>query len=194
MKNFLFLFLVLTICSSCVKEYQPFLDDTAQKKDDFIEYKIPAGSHYSLQSEIKEIRDSSMFFEVKFDSSAIYKNIDALNQYDVNKLYGFTEGPDPHYNSARLGWSYNEGELRLYAYVYKNKILTIEEMTTVVIDKTIKCSIIANAGYYQFSVNGKQLKLERAQISMPLKRFQQYPYFGGDETAPHPISIKIKHL
>jgi hypothetical protein len=40
------------------------------------------------------------------------------NQYDINKLWGFSEGINNQYNSARIGWSWNNDALRLYGYVY----------------------------------------------------------------------------
>ena len=194
MKNCLWVMLFLLFCNSCKKDIKPILNEPVVIEDGMIAYIIPAGSHYCVQSAIKEVGDSSIFFEVKFDSSAIYKNTDALNQYDVNKLYGFAEGFDPHNNSARLGWSYNDDQLHLYAYTYKDKIRTIEEISSVTIGEIQKCAIKASAGYYQFSVNGKQISLARAQPTSAIKRYQLYPYFGGLETAPHLITIKIKDL
>ena len=194
MRNCLMVVLFLLFCNSCKKDIQPILNEPVVIADGMIAYIIPAGSHYSVQSAIKELGDSSIFFEVKFDSSAIYKNTDALNQYDVNKLYGFAEGFNPHNNSARLGWSYNDDKLRLYAYAYKDKIRTIEEISTVTVGEILKCTIKANANYYQFSVNEKQISLARSQPTSAIKRYQLYPYFGGLETAPHLITIKIKDL
>ena len=192
MKNTLLFFIIIFLNISCVKDYQPFLNDTTIEGAGFTAYNIPAGSHYSLQSAVKEVADSSMVFEVLFDSSAIYKTAESLNQYDVNKLYGFIEGLDPHKNSARIGWGFSESELRLYAYAYKDGIRTIAEITTVKIGSIIRCAILASANFYLFTVNENYVKLERASFVAPIKCYQLYPYFGGDETAPHAITIKIK--
>jgi len=57
-----------------------------------------------------------MKFLVKFDSSAIYQTEFSENQYAVNKLWGFSEGTDNHYNSARIGCSWTNYALHLYGW------------------------------------------------------------------------------
>jgi hypothetical protein len=42
-------------------------------------------------------------------------------------------------------------------------------------------------------VNGKTLFLPR-HCSGTYRRYRLYPYFGGDEVAPHDITIKITEL
>ena len=42
--------------------------------------------------------------------------------------------------------------------------------------------------------NGEYYKLPRERTSLTTTGYQLYPYFGGDETAPHPISIDIQPL
>ena len=61
---------------------------------------IQKGAHYCDQNAVKSITISEMKFLVKFDSSAIYQTEFSENQYAVNKLGGFSEGTDSHYNSA----------------------------------------------------------------------------------------------
>ena len=135
-----------------------------------------------------------MLFKVQFDSSAIYTSVDPVNQYDINKLYGFTEGQDPHLNSARIGWAFNDGKLRLYAYAYNNQQRLSQEIGTVNIGETINCAIKLDSLNYIFNVNEKQVKLRRAQAGVTAQGYRLFPYFGGDEVAPHPIRIMIKDM
>src|SRR5678810_608450 len=86
-------------------------------------FTIRQGQHYCDQNGLKSVRTSEMRFIVKFDKSAIYQTVVPENQYDINKLWGFTEGINNQYNSARIGWSWNNNALRLYGYVHANGCL-----------------------------------------------------------------------
>jgi len=66
-------------------------------------YTIREGQHYCDQNTIKSVRTSEMKFMAKFDNSAIYTSVIPENQYDIHKLWGFTEGINNQYNSARVG-------------------------------------------------------------------------------------------
>lgn len=55
-------------------------------------YTIRAGQDYCDQKAFKSVKVSQMNFTAKFDNSAIYTTIDPVNQYEINKLYGFSEG------------------------------------------------------------------------------------------------------
>lgn len=104
---------------------------------------------------------SAQYFTVIFDSSAIYVTKDVRNQSDINKLYGFTEGIDPHDNSARIGWSFNNNSLRLYGYAYNDKMRITEEISVVNIGEPIICSITLEPGKYSFTVNQQKISLPR---------------------------------
>jgi hypothetical protein len=157
-------------------------------------FTIQKGAHYCDQNPVKPITTSEMKFMVKFDSSAIYQTELPENQYAVNKLWGFSEGTDNHYNSARIGWSWTDNALRLYGYAYINGKLNYQEITSVTIGTEISCSIKLVPEAYLFGVNGLSVSLPRGTSGSQASGYQQYPYFGGNETAPHLITILIKSL
>lgn len=157
-------------------------------------FTIRQGEHYCDQNSVKSVRTSEMKFMVKFDSSAIYQTVIPGNQYDINKLWGFTEGINNQYNSARIGWSWNNDALRLYGYVYANGVRHYQEITPVTIGSDITCSIKLSGNTYLFTVNGISVSLPRGPSATQASGYQQYPYFGGDETAPHLITIMIRSL
>ena len=187
---------VFIIINGCTKEQTIAINlpATLQAEEIFTQYNIAAGEHYCDKTAIKPISISQMLFKVKFDSSAIYTTLDPLNQYDINKLYGFTEGQDPHVNSARIGWAYNDGKLRLYAYAYKNQQRLSQEIGPVNIGETINCAIKFDSLNYVFIVKDKQVKLSRGLAGITAQGYQLFPYFGGDEVAPQPIRIFIKDM
>lgn len=157
-------------------------------------FTIQKGAHFCDQNPVKSITTSEMKFMVKFDSSAIYQTELPENQYAVNKLWGFSEGTSNHYNSARIGWSWTDNALRLYGYVYVSGELHYQKINSVTIGAEISCSIKLVAETYLFTVNGVSVSLRRGTFGPQASGYQQYPYFGGNETAPHLITILIKSL
>ncbi|HMP94841.1 MAG TPA: hypothetical protein PKD90_18320 [Phnomibacter sp.] len=127
----------------------------------------------------------------RFDNSAIYRTIDPRNQLDINKLYGFSEGLDHQFNSARFGWRFSNDSVRLFAYVYANGKRSVAEICTVPLNEPIQCSIKVFPTAYLLSAGNNQVQMERGVASPIAKGFLQYPYFGGNETAPHDVYISI---
>ena len=164
------------------------------KPGEYSTFTIQKGAHFCDQNPVKSITTAEMKFIVKFDSSAIYQTELPENQYAVNKLWGFSEGTNNHYNSARIGWSWTDNALRLYGYIYVSGQLYYQEITSVTIGTEISCSIKLAQETYQFTVNGVTVSLPRGTTGSLASGYQQYPYFGGNETAPHLITILIKSL
>jgi hypothetical protein len=200
-----YLAIVLVLFASCTKEAITALPDSASPNREsstsiragkliYTTYLIPAGSHYVNNSTLKSVKTSEMKFAVKFDSSAIYTTLAPINQSDINKLYGFSEGFNNQYNSARIGWNWYLGKLNLYAYVYNKGVRTFRKITSVAIGAEHNCSIKVWGTNYIFTVNGISITLGRALKTVTASGFQQYPYFGGDEVAPHNITILIRNL
>lgn len=187
----------MLLCAGCNKEVNDLENSSsntsASQSSEYIEYKIPAGAHSSDKSIFKSIETSELKFVVKFDSSAIYQSKATENQYDINKLYGFSDNEAHHHQfSARFGWRWSDGALRLFAYVYNEGKLSSKELAAATIGSEIKCSIRTEAGSYVFSVNDTSVIMPRLSTTPKAKGYMLYPYFGGDETAPHEVRIWIK--
>ncbi|MGZ8510531.1 MAG: hypothetical protein ACXWWA_09155 [Chitinophagaceae bacterium] len=158
----------------------------------YVTYLIRKGQHYSDKRPLKTVSTVEMKFYAKFDQSGIYQTVNPANQYDINKLWGFSEGFNNQYNSARVGWGYSDGAIRLYGYVYSKGIRHSKEITSVTPGQEIYCSIKVSGSNYIFSANGTSVTLPRGTTASKASGFQQYPYFGGDEVAPHNVSIFIR--
>jgi len=132
-------------------------------------------------------------FQAKFDSSAVYESLDRENQYDINKLYGFADNNAQHQQySARFGWNWYDGTLHIHAYTYNAGQVAYKEITTVPVGAIIDYSIEVTATEYIFTVNGATQKMPRLSATAKATGYQLYPYFGGNETAPHDVNIWIK--
>lgn len=183
------LFLALSSCNKSSIE----IIDKGSSNEEFDHYIIPAGHHYSTESSFSRTAYSELRFLVRFDQSAIYQTIDTANQYDINKLYGFSDNEANHHTfSARIGWRWSENALRLFGYVYNNGEPSYEEITSISIGTVHECSIRVTGSTYVFTVNSSSLVMPRSSTGAVANGYKLFPYFGGDEMAPHDIHIWIK--
>jgi hypothetical protein len=182
--------------TSCSKMAETIVDKAGatSSTEQFIKYTIEKGNQYCNNNSYKAIETTEMKFVVKFDSSAIYEAQLPENQYDINKLYGFSDNnSDHHQYSARFGWRWSDKALRLFAYIYNEGVVLSKELTTIAIGSEINCSIKVTSTNYLFIVNGITTQLPRSATVEKAKGYQLYPYFGGDEVAPHQINIWVKN-
>jgi len=188
------LLFTLTSCDKSRETIAP-VEHPATSSPQFMKYTIKAGQQYCDQSVFKQTNYNELKFIVKFDSSAIYQTASSANQLDINKLYGFSDNNDDHHRfSARFGWRWSEGGLHLFAYTYNNGEMSYEELGTIRIGNEYTCSIRTISTDYIFTLNEGTKTMPRASTTATAIGYKLYPFFGGDETAPHDINIWIKEL
>ena len=174
-----------------VKE-EPPKDETPLAE--FIKYTIAKGSQSSAQSAFKSVSVDSMVFDVLFDSTAIYTTQLRENQGDINKLYGFSDCSSFHHsNSARFGWRFHKNGLELFAYTYAGGKRSFSSMGSINVNQKYTCTIVAKDGQYAFYLNNSNKTLMERGCKSGVQ-FRLYPYFGGNEMAPHNMSIWIKDI
>jgi hypothetical protein len=190
----LILSLLITICSGCSKQgIIKKKDGNAGTAAAGTVYLIKKGNHYAEGNELKILHSQQINCEVLFDSSAMYESVNPENQEDINKLIGFSDCNDHHQqNSARIGWSWNGKSVMLYAYAYINKERVIKPLSAISINEPVKCSIKAIGENYYFTTGNYTDSLPRHCKGYTGVAYKLYPYFGGDETAPHDVRIIIK--
>jgi hypothetical protein len=186
-------FVCLLFCTACRKQALTENLSTPVVTDGFVQYTIPKGAHYANGNDYKPIDLTEQRFVVRFDSSCIYQTVSPENQGDINKLYGFADNGALHQQySARFGWRWSDGALRLFAYTYNDSVRDAKELGTAPIGKDIHCSIKLTKGAYIFSMGENLVSMPRSSTTATAKGYRLYPYFGGDETAPHEVRIWIK--
>lgn len=72
--------------------------------------------------------------------------------------------------------------------------MSFKEIGTVKIGEENNCSIKVNGDTYIFTLNDQQVVMPRASTTPLAEGYKLFPYFGGDELAPHTISIWIKEI
>ena len=154
------------------------------------EYIIKKDQHESIIN-IAPLYGGGIKGSCKFDQSAIY-DLGNENQGDWNKLIGFSEDIRIHENSARISWRWNleneQVELGYYCYVKGDtikghlKYVDIGEAFQFMIrdDQEKQNYVIDIFGTYKTVNHGQEFDD---------KKFWSYPWFGGDEVAPHDIKI-----
>ncbi|MFC5270164.1 hypothetical protein [Adhaeribacter terreus] len=186
--------LMLNACTSPEKEKISPANNEPTDSNGFRIYTIKKGGHYADNREAGEVKTKKMSFSVLFDSSAVYKTFDPVNQFDINKLYGLSDCNSAHHsNSARMGWCWVNNRLEIHAYGYKNGMRNSEFITAIPIGKPVDMSIEMNDSTYLLKVGEKFAELPRG-CSGEGTGYKLFPYFGGDETAPHDIVVKVKDL
>ncbi len=162
-------------------------------QDTFTRYTIKSGEQSSSHNPFVPVNVTELKFVVKFDSTAIYSTQNPANQADVNKLYGFADNGKHHQQySARIGWRYFENKLTLHGYVYNNSVRTIADLGEVTIGKEHHCAIIIEGNKYRFKMDTAQLLMSRTATTPTSMGYKLFPFFGGNEMAPHDIHIWIK--
>ena len=170
-----------------------------QKKPDadiyFTKFTIAKGKQFCDNNIYVTTSYAELKFLAKFDSSAIYTTIDAGRQNDINKLYGFSDNNTTHHQfSARFGWRWSNNALRLFGYIYNDGLNEFKDLGTVALGTENVCAIKVTPTAYHFLLNGKTDSLPRTSTTIKAEGYKLYPYFGGNESAPHTINIFIKEF
>ncbi|MDF2456569.1 MAG: hypothetical protein K0R51_2562 [Cytophagaceae bacterium] len=185
--------LLLTgIFFSCSKK----TDDPNPSTFNGTKYTIVSGAHESTQQLVFKTTNE-LRFKAKFDSSAIYTTSDPLNQDDTNKLYGLSDcGSVNHQtNSARFGWRWFNNQLEIMSYCYIDGLRPEPvRVATVALNTVNSYSIAFKSDKYIFTVNDSSKVEVYKNCNYNSIRNKLYPYFGGDETAPHEIRIWIEEF
>ncbi|MDB5255606.1 MAG: hypothetical protein JWM14_301 [Chitinophagaceae bacterium] len=170
-------------------------DDPSPPSFNGKKYTIAPGAHETSDPIVFKTT-SELKFKAKFDSSAIYTTIDPSNQDDTNKLLGLSDCGTLHQtNSARFGWRWVNNQLEIMAYCYIGEIRPEPVRVAIVELNTVNTySIAFKSDRYIFTVNDTNKVEVPKSCDYNGLRYKLYPYFGGDEPAPHEINIWIEEL
>jgi len=178
-----------------------FVSCNSFKVDPITAYIIDEGQHnsysYNFNNKRKKnpiapilIRGNRLEFNFMFTSQHIY-NYNIKDGDDINKLYGITS-TKIHQNSARFGWRYiGNNKFEIFAYYYVKGIRDWYSLLIVKINETVKYSIDVSNKQYTFGANNNWHHVYNTKNIMA---FRSYPWFGGNNTAPHKMIFKIIEL
>ena len=175
MKRYILILFLLVSCTKYSEEHT---------------YTIYKGDHGSGLRFNPVIGDASVSFQFSFTENHKYLSEipDDINKLDVNKLYGLTS-TDIHLNSCRIGWRELEnGNFEVLGYWYfDSKDFYFEHLYEAKIGELLYLAV-SNYGNYHFSCNSEELIIPAREFN---ETHRAFPYFGGDNTAPHEMYFSI---
>lgn len=156
-------------------------------------YLIKKGQHNSgFHLGIHFKKEIVMKREVIFKENCKY-DLNGIDQSDVNKLFGVSFGLHQK-NSARFGWrwSLDKNKIEILTYTYINGVRNFDSLQFVDLEETITLTLEAKADTYCFKFGTSELTIKKSNT--PSYGYFLYPYFGGNQMAPHDINIFIDSL
>lgn len=156
---------------------------------------IPEGAHDADGATVSTTVSDRLELRVRFDASAEYATVDPANQADINKLRGFSDCSSHHQtNSARVGWRWSTDRIELLAYTYVDGARQSSLLGSVRPDEWHDLRLDATPTGYEFTLDGITTTMPRGCSDAGLLKYHLWPYFGGDEVAPHTITIQLQEL
>lgn len=187
MKKVLFSFvysLVILLSFTSCKKYD---------EDGYRVFTIKEGKHRST-FDIDRTSKSILYFSCIFDSNCEYLTDDPVNQFDINKLYGLSDcGTSHSKNSVRFGWRWDniDNSIEINSYVRIDGVFQFKKICNVNLNEPNDYSIQIYPDHYIFTVGNIESRVDK-ECDFEGERYKLYPYFGGDEEAPHNMTIRIK--
>lgn len=140
-------------------------------------------------------------FLLGFSCMYAFEGLAQTDQADNNKLFGISYYPNDHIESARIGWRYDPSKrmfvVSAYCYVQKQRIMT--DLCQLAANRKYIGRIRIEKDYYAFSVYEKENMRQLANYSVPKWHKRKFGYklglyFGGNQVAPHKMTVEIKNI
>ena len=173
-----------------------------ENADGYRVYTIDRGDHYS-DGPIDKLfgnnnRADSWEWEVIFEPSCIYSESDLLNPLnylDVNKLIGFSDC-DRHHSqySCRVGWRASGDSIELLIYKRDDNNIGFKSLKKIYPDQIVNVTLDFKDTIYTSCIDGICDTLVRPCPDWSGRKYSLFPFFGGQETAPHKMKILIKEI
>lgn len=168
-----------------------FLNSCKTSDNSIIKYTIKKGANKSVFT--MDLCSDVLKYDVLFNESAKY-DLNSVDQYDINKLFGFNScnSIQHHTNSARFGWRWLNDSLEIHAYIYENEVRYFQKICSVQLNTWNSYSLEDNYFAYIFILNDNTYIFTKSQNCISNYHYALYPYFGGNQEAPHDITIYFK--
>ena len=172
-----------------------------QKEKIMKQFLIKKGKHSAKGWNVGLTLSRKLSFRAKLNESCLYHFGD-VDDYDINKLFGFSTTWFHHRQSARVGWRVKGDKFEILTYSYNNGerenketdilgVVEPGEMFFCTIEDTEKEYVYTfQKGFNENVVT----KWDAKQKDWFLFHYLLFPYFGGNKSAPHDMRILIEKL
>ena len=167
------------------------------------QYIINKGKHSAKGWNVGITLSKKVEFRVKFDASCLYGDLGDNDNYDINKLCGFSTTWFHHKQSGRVGWRCLDGKtIQLLTYSYNKSKTEIKEhdiLGTVEPDEIFFCSVEDTEKEYVYTFRKgfemeEVVKTDAKQKDWFLFHYILFPYFGGNKKAPHKMNVFLDRI
>ena len=160
----------------------------------------PSPFYLGLLANLPQLFKKKMVKKFKFDPSCAYNLNDPVNQTDINKLFGWSQGYH-EINSCRIGWCWNlkkmKMEVHAYCHVKGSATKFIDQLLCDVdLDKWYVGEIWIDGGKYFFRISdaGNPLGYAEIQSNYALNvGYMLKPYFGGELPASQDMKLFLEN-
>ena len=164
-------------------------------------YTIKKGRHrHSRWFSFRFFTRKSTTFQFAFSRKCLY-SIKGNDEFDLNKMAGFSDSWNHHKSSARLGWRCLDGKtIELHTYTYNKGVREKERhLLTVKPEEICSCEIEDLGDKWKFTVcNYTSASLAGEEIPKTKNKwpinYRLYPYFGGNIPAPLTMHIWLSFI
>lgn len=155
--------------------------------------KIRKGTHSPWRLPVFLRGGTPLFYQVIFDNTCRY-HLPHGDTMDINKLIGIGYMPWHRVNSVRIGWRWIESIqlIELLQYIYINGKRTHGHLAFVPLNEKAVVKIWGEVSCHKIQVDNKppvKVLIKPRQWGYLLR-----PYFGGNQPAPHTMTIYLKNL
>lgn len=177
--------LLVTVVTACTKDT---VDASTQQWEP---YCIEKGKHKS-RNQLAVTTDKEAAYSVVFSESCLYE-LGTDDQYDINKLFGLSDGLDHTEASVRIGWRTGiEDSIDIFAYTRQNSTIYSEQIGRVAVNSLHSYAVAIEPNRYRFRIDTYTVYMERKNRSRGMVRYRLWPYYGGDRAAPHSLCIMMR--
>ena len=154
---------------------------------------IRKGTHAPFRFPQLLIQPRILKYRFMFTDSCRY-DIGENDQADVNKLFGIGYFPSHKITSVRVGWRWDiqAGKIELLAYYRWTYGMQFKPIGHVDTNQWINMEIIQTWEYHEINIQDMPkttVFIEPSPVGYLLR-----PYFGGNQTAPHDMTIHMERL
>lgn len=162
-------------------------------------YTIKAGQHSPLGFQFG-IANNPIKFRFMFEASCLYNTEfwPEQDKLDINKLVGGTNGLTDKY-SARFGWRCTDLQnIDVVTYIHEGGAFA--PMSEIMLAKVAPNEwhtgeLIFGKNFYSFKVDGGvPITIPTSIDGTKTMKLKQFPYFGGNNVAPHNMVIHIEYI
>lgn len=161
-------------------------------------YTIKKGNHSASGLHFGVTFSNKIKYECMFDKSCLY-DLKSGDNYDINKLFGFSTTWHHQKQSARVGWRCIDGQtIQIVTYTYNDGKFDGEKILgTVFPGEKFICSIEDKEDYYLYRFQKDIYSITQKDTKKPDKflfNYLLYPYVGGNNSVIHNMTLFLKKL